>query len=108
MNDICSVYAVFGSAEEAERISRAMVERRLAACANILGPCRSVYRWDGAVTEDEEVPAIFKTTQRQAKNLIGAIAEMHSYDVPAIVQWPIDATLQDYARWVQDETDDGS
>ncbi|MEQ9663749.1 MAG: divalent cation tolerance protein CutA, partial [Parasphingopyxis sp.] len=52
MNDICSVYAIFGSAEEAERISRAMVERRLAACANILGPCRSVYRWDGAVTED--------------------------------------------------------
>ena len=59
---VVSVYAVFADAEEAERIGRPVVEERLAACANILGPVRSIYRWKGAIETADEVAAIFKTT----------------------------------------------
>ena len=81
---VISVYAVFANAEEAERIGRQMVEERLAACVNILAPCRSIYRWQGAVETAEEVPAIFKTSAAQADNLIARIASLHSYAVPCV------------------------
>ena len=101
---IVSVYCVFGSTEEAERIGRAVVEERLAACVNILGPCRSIFRWQGAVETAEEVPAIFKTGAEGADRLVARLAELHSYDVPAIVVWPIETALAAYADWVQQAT----
>ena len=58
---IVSVYAVFANAEEAERIGRTVVEERLAACVNMLGPIRSIYRWKGRIETADEVAAIFKT-----------------------------------------------
>jgi periplasmic divalent cation tolerance protein len=98
---VISVYAVFATAEEAERIGRHCVEERLAACANILGPVRSVYRWNGAVETADEVAAIFKTTEAEADELIEQIAALHSYDVPCIVSWPIEKILGPYADWVE-------
>ena len=105
MSDIATVYAVFGSQDEAEQIGEAMIEQRLAACVNILGPAQSIYRWDGKIERAEEVPALFKTTRDAANQLIAAIAEAHSYDVPAICLWPIDRTLAPYADWVNSEID---
>lgn len=98
---IVSVYAIFANGEEAERIGRQMVEERLAACVNILGPCRSIYRWQGAIESAEEVPALFKTTDAQAEILMTRVAGMHSYDVPCVVVWPIDKLLGSYADWVE-------
>ena len=98
---VVTVFAVFATAEEAERLARAMVEERLAACANILAPCASIYRWQGAVQGATEVPALFKTSAAAADRLIARLAELHSYDVPAIVQWPVDRLLADYAEWVE-------
>ncbi len=103
MTDIVSVYAVFANEEEARRIARAAVEERLAACANVLGPCHSIYRWKGKVEEAGEVAAIFKTRAGTAAKLVARIAELHSYDVPAIVAWPIAEAFTDYAHWVGDE-----
>lgn len=99
---VISVYAIFGGADEAERIGRAMVEERLAACINILGPVRSIYRWKGAVETADEVAAIFKTTDERAGLLITRIGALHSYDVPCVVAWPIGKILGDYADWVED------
>lgn len=99
---IATVYAVFGSEDEARRIGRAMVEEGLAACVNILGPCRSIYRWRGTVEEAEEAPALFKTRADAASALIARIAELHSYEVPAIAVCPIDEAWPDYAAWVRD------
>ena len=99
---VVSVYAVFANAGEAERIGRAVVEERLAACINILGPVRSIYRWQGAIETGDEVAAIFKTSHAQADALITRIAALHSYDVPCIATWPIDKILGSYAEWVED------
>jgi len=102
---IVSVYATFASEEEARRIARRLVEERLAACANILVPCISIYRWQGRIEEAAEVPAIFKTRADAAERLVERIAELHSYDVPAAVVWPIAAAIPDYARWVVAEVE---
>ncbi|HEX9955053.1 MAG TPA: divalent-cation tolerance protein CutA [Allosphingosinicella sp.] len=101
---IVTVYAVFGSAEEARTIARALVEERLAACANILAPCRSIYRWQGKIEEADEVPALFKTRADLADALIARLAELHSYDIPAAAVWPISDALPTYMDWVAAET----
>jgi len=100
---VVSVYAVFADAEEAERIGRTLIEEKLATCINILAPCRSIYRWQGKIETDEEVPAILKTHDRQADALIERIAALHSYDVPAIAVWPVEQALASYATWVRGE-----
>jgi periplasmic divalent cation tolerance protein len=99
---VVSVYAVFATADEAERIGRAVVDERLAACVNLLGRIRSIYRWQGAVESAQEVAAVFKTTEAEADALITRIAGLHSYDVPCIATWPIDKILGSYADWVED------
>ena len=98
---VVSVYVVFADTEEAERIGRTVVEERLAACINILAPCRSIYRWQGAIETAQEVPAILKTTAEAADALISRIAGLHSYDVPCVAVWPIDKLLLSYAEWVE-------
>jgi len=104
MTAIVTVYAVFGSVDEAKRISRTLVEERFAACANVLGPCHSIYRWQGAVEEGDEVAALFKTRSDRADALIARLTELHSYDVPAAVAWPIERSLENYRQWVLAET----
>lgn len=98
---VVSVYCIFATTDEAERIGRTVVEEGLAACINVLGPCRSIYRWQGAVETAEEVPAILKTTAEAADLLIARIAGMHSYEVPCIAVWPVEKLLLSYAEWVE-------
>ena len=104
MAEIVTVYAVFADREEAERVATALVEERLAACANILGPCRSIYRWQGEVERADEVPALFKTAADRAPALLARLAELHSFEVPAAVVWPVADALAPYAAWVADNT----
>jgi periplasmic divalent cation tolerance protein len=101
---IVTVYATFADAEEAGRIARTLVEERLAACANILGPIRSIYRWEGRIEDNAEVAALFKTGAETADALMARLTELHSYDVPAAVIWPIENALPAYAEWVEQET----
>lgn len=102
---IVSAYCVFAGEEEAGRIGRQMVEERLAACVNILGGCRSVYRWQGGVEQGEEVAAIFKTTSAAAEALVARIVALHSYEVPCITVWPVATALADYAKWVDESVE---
>ena len=104
MTGIVTVYVVFGSAEEAQRIARTVVEEGLAACANVLAPCHSIYRWQGRIEEASEVPALFKTSAETAPRLLARIQELHSYDVPAALVWPIADGLGEYRQWVVTET----
>jgi periplasmic divalent cation tolerance protein len=99
---IVSVYAIFASAEEAERIGRAVVEERLAACINISAPLKSIYRWEGRIEVSNEVAALLKTHHWRTDALIERIAQLHSYAVPCIATWPIDKILGPYADWVEE------
>ena len=96
-----TLYAVFADPAEAQRIGRQMVEEGLAACVNILQPCRSFYRWEGAIETATEVPALFKTTIDGADKLIERITDLHSYSVPALAVWPISKLPAAYADWVE-------
>jgi len=97
-----TLYAVFADMAEAQRIGRQMIEEHLAACVNILQPCRSIYRWEGAIETASEVPALFKTTLEVADRIIGRITELHSYSNPALVIWPITKLPFAYADWVEE------
>ena len=97
-----SVYAIFADSDEAERIGRTVVEEKLAACINILAPCRSVYRWQGAVETAEEVPAILKTDESKAGALVERIVGLHSYENPCVAVWPIDRLPRLYAEWIEE------
>jgi periplasmic divalent cation tolerance protein len=104
MTGIVTVYATFTDDEEARRIGRLCVEERLAACVNILGAVHSIYRWQGEIEETGEVAALFKTRADRAEALIARIAELHSYDVPAVVAWPAVQGHAAYVRWVVSES----
>ncbi len=98
---VVTVYAIFADAGEAARIGRTVVEERLAACINILAPCHSIYRWQGAIETATEVPALFKTTLDKADALIARVTDLHSYEVPALAVWPIERLPATYGDWVE-------
>jgi periplasmic divalent cation tolerance protein len=102
---IVTVYATFADEGEAGRVAGIVVGERLAACANVLAPCRSIYRWEGKVEQAAETPVLFKTRADAAPRLIARIGALHSYDVPAAMVWPIADALPAYAGWVADETE---
>ena len=88
----------------AERLADAVIEKKLAACVNILAPCRSVYRWKGAVQHDEEHPLLIKTTAERYPQLEKALREGHPYELPEIIAVPIERGLPAYLEWVATET----
>ena len=92
----------------AEKLADALIEQRVAACVNILAPCRSVYRWKGAVQHDEEHPMLIKTTAERYAALEAAIRAGHPYELPEIVAVPIERGLAAYLDWVAAETAPGS
>ena len=88
----------------AERLADLLVEQRLAACVNILAPCRSVYRWKDAVQHDEEHPMLIKTSAERYAALEQALREGHPYELPEIIAVPIERGLPAYLDWVSAET----
>lgn len=101
---LSTVFAVFADEEEAKRVARMAVEDRLCACANVLSAATSYFRWQGKITEAVEWPVLFKTRATLNARLIARIKAMHSYEVPAVVAWPVSETLQSYAAFVDLET----
>ncbi|HEX8961749.1 MAG TPA: divalent-cation tolerance protein CutA [Rhodocyclaceae bacterium] len=91
-------------AASARTLAARLVELRVAACVNILAPCRSVYRWLGKVEEAEEVPLLIKTTAERYGDLEAAIRAAHPYELPEIVALPVARGLPDYLAWVAAET----
>jgi periplasmic divalent cation tolerance protein len=91
-------------ADSAEALAAALVEARVAACVNILAPCRSVYRWQGKVEAAAETPMLIKTTTDRYAALEAAIRAHHPYELPEIVAIPVVRGLPEYLAWVADET----
>jgi len=91
-------------AARARALAARLVEQRLAACVNILPPCRSIYRWQGKVEEAEEVPLLIKTRAACYPALEAAIRAGHPYELPEIVAVRIENGLPEYLNWVATET----
>ena len=88
----------------ADKLADALVADGLAACVNILSPCRSVYRWKGEVQHDEEFPLLIKTTRERYAALEQAIRAGHPYELPEIIAVPVERGLPAYLDWVAEQT----
>ncbi|MFN2119851.1 MAG: divalent-cation tolerance protein CutA [Anaerolineales bacterium] len=97
------IFTTAGSRSEADRIAEALVSRRLAACVQI-SEVASTYRWNGQVTHEVEHLLLIKTAARMYKEVEAAIQELHSYEIPEIVQLPIEQGLDPYLNWVDEST----
>ena len=94
-----------GSADEAKKIARTLVEERLIACANIVPAVNSIYRWKGEVCDDDEVLIIMKSTQSRWERMASRIRELHSYEVPEIISLPVTEGSREYLDWVRAEVE---
>jgi periplasmic divalent cation tolerance protein len=102
MIEYVQVATTVESEEDAERIGAALVERRLAACVQVLGPIVSRYRWQGEVERAREWQCLAKTEASRYPQVEAAIRELHSYDEPEIVATPIVAGSKGYLDWISD------
>ena len=102
--DILLVVTNLPNRESAEKLAGVLIEQRLAACVNILSPCRSVYRWKQEIHNDEEYPVLIKTAADRYAALEEAIRANHPYELPEIVAVPIDCGLPAYLQWIETET----
>ena len=85
---------------EAERLAHALLEARLIACANIVGPMTSLYRWQGSVEQDTEYLLVMKTAASEVEGLIARISDLHPYEVPEVIALPIAAGAPPYLAWI--------
>ena len=99
------VYMTAGSKAEAQKIGKALVESRLAACVNILDNMQSIYRWEQEIQQDTEVVLIAKTTASLVSQLVEKVKTLHSYDCPCIVSLPILDGYPPFLDWVQAEVE---
>ena len=98
------VYMTAGSPEEADVLARMLVERRLAACANVIDGMRSVYWWEGTIEEGREAMLVAKTRTDLVDELTRAVKAIHSYEVPCVVAVPLEGGNPDFLNWIYDET----
>lgn len=102
--DVYLVITNLPDRDSAAKLAHVLVERRLAACVNILSPCRSVYRWQGKTEDAEEFPMLIKTTKDRYAELEAAIRAGHPYELPEIIAIPLGGGLSGYLEWVESET----
>lgn len=88
------------SAEKAAELGRAVVSERLAACASVLSPVRSIYWWEGKVQDEPEALLLLKTTRARFEALRGRVLELHPYQVPEVVALPVEAGSEKYLEWI--------
>ena len=103
MSKIYLIYSTFSSEQEALLVARALVEKRLAACANVHAGITSVYHWENKLEEAPEVALTAKTTADKLKNAMDEVKRLHSYEVPCIIACPIEAGFPPYIQWIRDE-----
>lgn len=98
------VFITVSSLEEGEKIAKAVVEKRLAACVNIIPGLRSIYRWQGKICDDGELLLVAKTTGALFERLEKEVKSLHSYKVPEIIALPIIKGSNDYLSWIDENT----
>lgn len=106
MTDILVVYVTVPSRDDGERIAAALVGESLAACVNVLGPIRSIYRWQGEICRDDEHLLMIKTTRARYAALEARVLALHSYETPEVIALPVEQGAAAYLDWVRGVTGD--
>jgi len=104
MGEFFQVQTTFGRREDADRCGATLVERGYAACAQVLGPLASTYRWRGQVETSEEWLCLIKTSRKHYRQVEQAIIELHPYETPQIIALPIAMGSAAYLAWVAEQT----
>jgi len=102
--DVVLAITTVANADDAEHLVRALLDRRLIACGTLLPGGRSLYRWEGEITDEIEVVVLLKTVAARLDGIGEAFTLHHPYDVPELLVFPTDAGLEGYLTWVRDET----
>jgi periplasmic divalent cation tolerance protein len=105
MTDKLLVLTTAGSENEARKIAQTLVERRLAACVNILHRIQSIYRWEGNVEVAEEYLLLIKTVKLREEQVRAAIRELHSYELPECIAIPIESGSMEYLKWLSESVE---
>ena len=103
-NKYIQVVTTISGKRGAEKIAKSLIDKRLAACVQIIGPIKSVYRWKGKIENAKEWVCVIKTRKTLYKKVESAIRKIHPYEVPEIIAMPIVAASKDYLKWLSDET----
>ena len=98
-----SIYVTTKDEDEAKKIGKTLVEEKLAACVNI-HPIKSIYRWEENIEEESEAVMFVKTRDELVEEVIKRVKELHSYEVPCIVAFPIEKGNPDYLKWIGEST----
>jgi periplasmic divalent cation tolerance protein len=101
---VLAVLTNLPDSDSAFNLARELVHLRLVACANVLSPATSFYRWEGKEEQAAEIPVLMKTTEARYRELESAIRKLHPYSVPEIIAWPVTRGLPAYLDWVEQET----
>jgi periplasmic divalent cation tolerance protein len=104
MPDIIQIVTTIDDREAAKRLGRRLVDERLVACCQVVGPILSIYRWKGTVEETDEWYCVMKTRPSLYRQVEEAIKALHPYEVPEIIAMTVSGALPDYAMWVETET----
>ena len=102
--EFCLVYITIDKLETAETLVKTLIDERIIACANIIEPVRSIYRWQGEICVEKELIIISKCQKSVYQALEQRVKELHPYDCPCIVSLPVEAGLPDYFKWLTSET----
>lgn len=98
------VFSTFPTPDKAAEVVRTLVTEQLAACGNILGPVRSIYRWDDKVQDDTETLVLLKTTRERLDAMQARLVELHPYELPEVVALPVEGGHAPYLAWVASST----
>ena len=101
---VIAVLTNLPDSDSAFNLARELVHLRLVACANVLSPATSFYRWEGKEERASEIPVLLKTTDERYAEVESAIRRLHPYSVPEIVAWPVTRGLPAYLEWVEQES----
>ncbi len=104
MRDVIFLYVTTSSKEEAQKIARHLIEKRLCACANIMGDVESYFLWEGRLQSSSEVSLFLKTRSSLEGQVIEEIRKHHSYECPCIVSFPIEGGYEPFLKYINDET----
>ena len=98
------VLSTFPDPDKAADVARTLVTEQLAACVNLVGPVRSIYRWNGEISDDKETLAIIKTTSERFEAMKARLVALHPYEVAEVIALPVEAGHAPYLAWVTDST----